>query len=266
MALIPKFYMDAVASIGVRNENTISWIGTGFFVIKAVGENQFQPFMVTNRHVIAGKSSVVIRLKEKDTSVLRIIDMPLLENGQPLYSVHPDNKVDVAVILLNGGFITQNNLQFFGFNIDEHVLTSKEFLEKGGNEGSFVYMLGYPMGLVNIGTNTPICRGGCIARIDPDEIEKDKVILLDIQNFPGNSGSPIISKPEIIGVGDDPVLNQATLIGIVHGYIPYEEQLINSQTHRVVEIHSENSGIAVVNPVEYIREVIDIEMKRNYGK
>lgn len=266
MSLIPKFYMDAVVSIGVRNNNKISWIGTGFFAIKAVGENQFQPFMVTNKHVIAGKNSVVIRLKEKDTDKLRIIDMPLLENGQHLYSVHPDDKVDVAVILLNGSFITQNNLQFSGFNIDEHALTSEEYLKKGGNEGSFVYMLGYPMGLVNIGTNTPICRGGCIARIDPNEIANDKVILLDIQNFPGNSGSPIISKPEVIGIGDDPVLNQAVLIGIVHGYIPYEEQLINSQTHRVVEIHSENSGIAVVNPVEYIREVIDIEMERNYGQ
>lgn len=266
MSLIPKFYMDAVASIGVRTKEKILWIGTGFFVIKEVGENQFQPFMVTNKHVIDGLNSVVIRLREKDTGELRCIDMPLMENANHLYSVHPDNKVDVAVVLLNGSYITQNNLQFSGFNIEKNAFSSKDFLKKGGNEGSFVYMLGYPMGLVNIGTNIPICRGGCIARIDPNEIEKEKVFLLDIQNFPGNSGSPIISKPEVIGIGDDPVLNQAVLIGIVHGYIPYEEQLINSQTQKVVEVRSENSGIAVANPVEFIREVIEIEMERKYGK
>ena len=54
------------------------------------------------------------------------------------------------------------------------------------------------------------------------------------------------------------------MIGIVHGYIPYEEKLINAQTKKVVEVRSENSGIAVVNPVEYIKEVIEKEMERNY--
>lgn len=53
-------------------------------------------------------------------------------------------------------------------------MTSSEYLEKGGDEGSYVYMLGFPMGLVNIDTNTPICRGRCVARIDPSEIEKNK--------------------------------------------------------------------------------------------
>ena len=87
---------------------------------------------------------------------------------------------------------------------------------------------------------------------------------MDIQNFPGNSGSPIITKPEVIGIGNDPILGKSVLIGIVHGYIPYEEKLINAQTKKVVEVRSENSGIAVVNPVEYIKEVIEKEMERNY--
>jgi S1-C subfamily serine protease len=265
MALIPKFFMESVVSIGVRNNGEISWIGTGFFIIKPLGDDKYQPFMVTNRHVIANLSAIVIRLKENESGKLRIIDMPLVDKGKKLYSVHFNSNVDIAVVLLNGGFITENNLKFSAFNIDEHALTSSEFLEKGGDEGSYVYMLGFPMGLVNIDTNTPICRGGCVARIDPTEIDRTKQILMDIQNFPGNSGSPIISKPEVIGIGNDPVLNQSSLIGIVYGYIPYEERLINSQTKKVVEIRSENSGIAVVNPVEFIKEVIDMEMKRNYG-
>ena len=61
------------------------------------------------------------------------------------------------------------------------------------------------------------------------------------------------------------MLNQCELIGIIHGYLPYKEQLINSQTHEVVEIRSENSGIAVANPAEFIQEVVEIEMKRNYA-
>ena len=265
MSLIPKVYMEAVLSIGTRSNAGINWIGTGFFVVKIIDDDKYQPFMVTNRHVLDVLSSVVIRLKEKDTGRLRIIDMPIVENGKKLYSIHSDDSVDVAVVLINGGFITENNLEFSAFNIDDNTLTSTQFLQKGGDEGSYIYMLGFPMGLVNADSNAPICRGGCVARIDSTEILRSKNILLDIQNFPGNSGSPIISRPEVVGIGDTPVLNQCALIGIIHGYLPYKEQLINSQTHEVVEIRSENSGIAVANPAEFIQEVVEIEMKRNYA-
>lgn len=65
--------------------------------------------------------------------------------------------------------------------------------------------------------------------------------------------SPIISSPEVVSIQDTPVLKALALIGIVYGYIPYEESLINAQTQMVVEIR-ENSGIAVANPVEYMLE------------
>ena len=52
-------------------------------------------------------------------------------------------------------------------------------------------------------------------------------------------------------------MNKSVLVGIVHSYIPYRENLINSQTQQVVEIRSENSGIALIHPVEFIREVVD---------
>ena len=52
-------------------------------------------------------------------------------------------------------------------------------------------------------------------------------------------------------------LVKTVLAGIIHSYIPYKESLINSQTHEIVEIKSENSGIANVHPVEFIREIID---------
>lgn len=266
MALIPKFFMEAVVSVGVRCGEQIKWIGTGFFIVKPLGDNNFQPFMVTNRHVLDGLNAVVIRLKEQNTGNLKIIDMPIKENGKEMYSVHENEDIDIAVVLLNGSFITDNHLQFSAFNIEQHALTSPELVKKGGDEGSYVYMLGFPMGLVNVDSNTPICRGGCIARIDEKEIENTKRFLLDIQNFPGNSGSPIITKPEFIGIGNDPVLGMSCLIGIVHGYLPYEEELINAQTKKVVEVRSENSGIAVVHPVEFIKEVVEREMERNYGQ
>lgn len=263
MGFIPKFYMEAIASIGIRSVSGINWIGTGFFVIKKLkDEDAYLPFLVTNRHVIENHDTIVIRLKEKDTGELKIIDMPLVDNGRKLYSISSDLNIDIAVVSLNGSYITTNNLEFAAFDIDKHALSSSEFLAKGGDEGAYIYMLGFPMGLVNVDSNAPICRSGCVARIDLKEIEKTKKFLLDIQNFPGNSGSPIISKPEVVGIGEGPVLNQSALIGIIHGYLPYKENLINSQTHEVVEIRSENSGIAVANPTEFIRMLVEEEICR----
>ena len=89
------------------------------------------------------------------------------------------------------------------------------------------------------------------------QITEQHNILVDIQNFPGNSGSPIITRPETITITGTASLTKSVLVGIVHSYIPYKERLVNSQTNEIVEIRSENSGLANVHPVEYIREIIE---------
>ena len=266
MAIIPQTFLESVVSIGVRNTVAINWIGTGFLVVKPVAENKYQPFLITNKHVLEKKNSVVIRMRKSDTHELVIVDVPLINNGELLYSCHPDNNVDIAAVLIVGGYLDKNMLSASAFNIDSSLLTSQEVIEKGGGEGTGIFMLGFPMGLVNTKSMAPICRSGCIARIDTDEIRETKNMLLDIQNFPGNSGSPIITHPEIVSIDGTKALSMCALIGIVHAYIPYQEKLINSQTGCTVEIRSENSGIAMANPAEYIKETVEIEMARIYSK
>ena len=53
MAIIPKFYINSVIAIGVRNNKKVTWIGTGFLALRFVNENgDARPFLVTNKHVI----------------------------------------------------------------------------------------------------------------------------------------------------------------------------------------------------------------------
>lgn len=258
MAIIPKFYIESVVSIGVKNKCSITWIGTGFFVFRKVDtNNNAQLFLVTNKHIIENKDTLSIRMIEKTSNNLINVNVGLFENGKPLFLLHDNPKIDIAVIPLNGGFIMQNNLQFTAFDIDENAMSSSELLENGFDEGSLIHMLGYPMGLVNVNSNTPICRLGCVARLDREQIITNCNILADIQNFPGNSGSPVVLRPELIAIDGTKSLSRSVLIGIIHSYIPYRESLINSQTSEVVEIRSENSGIANLHPVEFIRDIID---------
>ena len=263
MAIIPQFYKNAVVSIGVKNQNSdIAWIGTGFFVTRAIDENNVRPFLVTNRHVFLGKSTIVIRMKEKDTENLKEFDVSIVRSDGsyeiPIYVLHTQDDIDIAVLPLDASFIVENHLECPTFDIDSNAMTSSELRENGFDEGSLIFMLGYTMGLVNQSSSLPICRLGCIARISKEQIQEKHNILVDIQNFPGNSGSPIINRPEVVSIQGTKNLDRSVLVGIIHSYIPYEETLINSQTGRLVEVRSENSGLAYAHPVEYIRDIIDM--------
>ena len=55
MAIIPWMFKNAVVPIGVRHQNDITWVGTGFLVVRRVSQDGVVPFLVTNRHVLEGQ-------------------------------------------------------------------------------------------------------------------------------------------------------------------------------------------------------------------
>ena len=80
MAIIPEFFINSVTSIGVRNGAGISWTGTGFFIVRVFdAEGNARPMLVTNKHVLANKCSIVLRLKKRDNSTLDIVDAALYD-------------------------------------------------------------------------------------------------------------------------------------------------------------------------------------------
>lgn len=257
MSIIPDHFLNATVAIGVKADDVTRWIGTGFFVIRNTGVYGVgKPYLVSNRHVFEGKTSVVLRMINQEANSLLEVPASVSENGQPQYLMHPNPNIDIAVLPLNSEFITSNNIAYYAFDIDCDASDSVQLRSNGFNEGSLIYMLGFPLGLVNEGSLTPICRMGCVSRIDESQISETGNYLIDIQNFPGNSGSPIVSRPEVLSIGETKSLPKSLLAGIVHSYIPYQVPLVDAQTGRTVEIREENSGLANVHPVECIREII----------
>ena len=55
-----------------------------------------------------------------------------------------------------------------------------------------------------------------------------------------------------------PALGKAWLIGVVSGYVPYEDVAISAQTNRPRVIFEENSGMAVVIPIDRALDAIGI--------
>jgi hypothetical protein len=187
-------------------------------------------------------------------------------NGKLLWVGHPKANTDVAAIVLNAGFLTQENRKFQVVQSDMHVCTKASMQSGILNEGDRVFVLGFPMGLVAPERQYVICRTGIVARIR-DYLENSAAdFLVDAPVFPGNSGGPVISCPSALFINGTKPTEKADLIGIVKSYVPYTDVAISSQTRRPRITFEENSGLSAVEPAEAILETVAEAEKRLKGR
>ncbi|MCD6434805.1 MAG: trypsin-like peptidase domain-containing protein, partial [Clostridiales bacterium] len=143
------------------------------------------------------------------------------------------------------------------FIAEEDILkTESEILDKI-NVGQEVYLLGFPLGLKGIKKNFPLARQGVIARND-EELLFQNQIYLDINNFPGNSGGPIIIKPSAVHLQSRKPFKKNMLLAIVSRYIAHTKTLYDNSTKPPTPkmIVEENSGIAIAIPMNVALEEI----------
>lgn len=132
----------------------------------------------------------------------------------------------------------------------------------GVSEGDTAYVLGFPMELAGEDRNYVVVRGGTIARIRDCLRNAAPSFLVDASVFPGNSGGPVVVRPEVVAVANTSPVNHALLIGIVAAYLPYQDVAISQQTQRPRVIFEENSALAVVYPVDAIEEAIPPDLRK----
>lgn len=152
------------------------------------------------------------------------------------------------------------------FSNDNHIANTERMKELGITEGDFAYVLGFPMGLTRERRNTVIVRSGSIARIR-DVLTRDSLVfLVDAFVFPGNSGGPVISKPEFLAIRGTKSQRAAYLMGIVRGYVPYRDVAVSAQTGKPRVIFEENASLAEALPVDLIEEIVHAALKTKSGK
>ena len=267
MAIIPSSFLNAVVAIGVdRASGEKAWIGTGFIVgRKEQDDPSFSThYIVTNKHVIEGTKYILVRFNSLGDEMVKDYRIDLYDkNEEAIYSAHPHDKTDVIAVQILPKKLINDKSIWGSFDLTENALTLQEMQSTGVEEGSLVYALGFPMNLVDP-IKVPICRLGCISRVTDAFLLKKGTpkFLVDAQTFPGNSGGPIISRPEFISIDGTPANSSANLIGILSAYIPYRETLYSRQTGRDRMIQEENSGLTIVHPVDRIKEVVEIEWQR----
>jgi S1-C subfamily serine protease len=267
MALIPPFYTDCVVAIGVQDKSKKpQWVASGFFYghySEGEGDDKtYRIYLVTNRHVYQDKAGVIVRCNPQAEGPARDYELPLVDkDDRPVWYGHPNREIDVAVIAVNFGLLQKHGMQVHFFESDRHPARIQEMNELGITEGDFAYVLGFPMGLVGEERSTVIVRHGTIARIRDTLAGASQDFLVDAFVFPGNSGGPVVLKPEGTAITGTKSQGRARLIGIVKKYVPYRDVAVSLQTRLPRVIFEENSGLAAAHPIDFVEDAIAEHLK-----
>ncbi len=272
MALIPPFFIDCVVAIGTKDEEgKYRWVASGFLYGHRLYANEntqrsYQVYLVTNRHVLAGLRQAFLRFNPQADKPAREYDLRLFdEAGNALWFMHPDEEIDIAVAPINFDLLQEQGMQVSYFESDAHAACIEKIKALGITEGDFAYLLGFPMGLVGKQRNAVIVRSGTIARIRDTLVKADSTFLVDAFVFPGNSGGPVVSKPDALASEGTQAQNASYLIGVVQAYVPYQDVALSAQTGRPRVIFEENSGLTAVQPVDGIEETIQFALRPMSG-
>jgi hypothetical protein len=281
-SLVPPFFLDCVVALGfsgpgMRDGAAVPevWhtVGTGFFYGRLAKDDpdprkkQYHVFLVTAKHVVddfrkltAGNPAihgVNVRVNPMDSqSVGAEFWIPLLDDkGNSTWVNNPYGR-DISVVRINGKVLIEKNDQFAFFTSDS-VLSVDKMRSLGISAGDGVFVLGFPMDMAGTQKNYVIIREGIIARISEMLDKASNSFLIDSLIFPGNSGGPVVLRPEVVSVTGTQTYGSAALIGVAVSVVNYTDSAASLQTGRTRITFEENSGLANVLPTDYIDEAVE---------
>jgi S1-C subfamily serine protease len=226
--------------------------------VRSPGESdQYLVYLVTNRHVVEGHQELQLRVNPAALGAAREYSLDL---GAAIR--HPNPEVDVAAVPVNMNLLQAEGMQVAFFADAQHCAPVARLQSEGVAEGDSVFLLGYPMGLIGGVGAAALVRSGTIARLRDVFASPSSPFLIDGSVYPGNSGGPVVSKPELASVSGTTAVGSSYLIGIVASYTAYQDVAVSQQTGRPRVIFEENSGIAQVFTVDMIAETVEIHASR----
>ena len=196
-------------------ETTSGGRGTGFLVGRELAKDQWRILLITNKHVLdadATKRNAMKSVKlhinvEVNGSVVgKIVDYPLEDTTGKWWREHPSADIDVLAINAVPLFNAQKKIanRFAPEDLFAPAAKRKEMDISAGEE---IMTVGYPSGIRQGKTNSPLIRQGIIATRIGEElheevpcpggvrIRKSRAFLIDGATIPGSSGSPVVLKP-----------------------------------------------------------------------
>src|SRR5262249_28221529 len=121
-------------------------------------------------------------------------------NGQSTWFYHQDPTIDVAAVRVDYNFVQKKGLEVSFFAQGQHTIMRDQMNTEQVAAGDGIFVLGFPMNLAGQQRNYVIARQGIIARISEMLERASTTFMIDALIFPGNSGGPVVLRPEAIAI------------------------------------------------------------------
>lgn len=243
--------------------------GTCFFVFyedKRIGENGGFMYLVTNRHVASpgiedGNAypvqGVDLRLNLRNSD--QGSEEASIPIGAQLHWFFPaDDSVDLAVLP-----ILPDQVKYDYVPIPVSVFATQDVIQtRNVSEGDSILFAGYFYQFPGLKKFQPIVREGILAMIPDEKMDTTlrkpgHLYLADLHVFGGNSGSPLMVNLGGIRNGSLVSGYDYHLLGIVSGYYHEDSNLKLTIATTVTGTLEQNSGIAMVVPVDELKTLLD---------
>lgn len=258
--------IKATVMISCDNNST----GTGFIYCLKNDRGEIAPFIVTNKHVIAGATQVgfIVRAQNEQTGeVFKKFPVTITDITKGI-ELHPEKDVDLCAFPL-GPII--HELGKKNLTMDYYPFNSDNLFDKYEDKDSFtaiedVFMTGYPRGIWDRVNNKPITRKGITATDYKENWEGKKEFVIDIACYPGSSGSPVYvynNGPFLLN-GKHVFGQRLILLGILYGGIEYSAdgelkvvEVPTAQTVIPITKMSLNIGVVIKSEkLDYLKDVV----------
>lgn len=166
-------------------------VGTAFIVGRPTQKDPtwLSYVMVTAAHVLEEMkgSHAILFLRKKNEDYQKVpYTFEIRREDKPLWTRHPDEEVDVAVMYV----LLPREIDIV--LLPTRMLADDEVLEKFEiHPGDELMCLGYPFGAEATEAGFPILRSGKIASYPLTPTKQTKTFLYDFRVFRGNSGGPV---------------------------------------------------------------------------
>ena len=247
---------ESIVFLGYIDNGIEKIIGTGV-LIRIDGINH----LVTAKHVVEKNyENLFAFLNSQQFNAPKAKPLNQIYKDGFKWITHKNKDVDIALI------------PFLSDPSDKIKFIDNSLIEKNIhniNELHDVFYLSYQPGLNDFrkdGSVNPIIRKGVISRVNNND-----TFFIDGFAFPGNSGSPVFSFPNLISFNQNKISIggpiEIKLIGIVGAYISYQDIAISQQTSKPKVIFDENTGLSLIYSTKFLDEITqDLDFKNQLDK